>query len=86
MFHELDRYNGRHTEIDIISFVRSNDSTNTKQSVGFLAEEIVDLKMVGSVSEIISFTFRDVYLIYYINVITLNYLGIKQYKQYFENL
>ena len=52
--HELDRYNGRHTEIDIISFVRSNDFANTKQSVGFLAEEIVDLKMVGSVFGIIS--------------------------------
>ena len=49
MTHELDRYNGRDTDIDIISFVRSNDFTNTKQSVGFLVDEIDDLKMVGSV-------------------------------------
>ena len=53
MFHELDRFNGRYTEIDIISFVRSNDFTNTRQSVGFLEEEIVDLKMVGLVFGII---------------------------------
>ena len=77
MFHELDRYNGRHTEIDIISFVRSNDFTNTRQSIGFLEEEIVDLKMVGPVFGIII-----------IQVIKLNYnlQSIKQNKQYFENL
>ena len=59
MFHELDRYHGRDTDVDIISFVRSNDFTNTKQSVGFLVAEIDDLKMVGSVFEIISFAFHE---------------------------
>ena len=57
MFHELDRYNDRYTEIDIISFVRSNDFTNTKQSVGFLVDEIGDLQMVGSVFEMVYFKF-----------------------------
>ena len=57
MFHELDRYNGRYTEIDIISFVRSNDFTNRKQSVGFLVDQIDDLKMVGSVFEMAYFKF-----------------------------
>ena len=57
MFHELDRYNDRYTAIDIISFVRSNDFTNTKQSVGFLVDEIGDLQMVGSVFEMVYFKF-----------------------------
>ena len=57
MFHELFRYNGRYTEIDIISFVRSNDFKNRKQSVGFLADQIDDLKMVGSVFEMVYFKF-----------------------------
>ena len=57
LIHELDRYHGRDTEIDIISFVRSNDFTNTKHSVGFLVDEIDDLKMLGSVSEMVYFKF-----------------------------
>ena len=71
MMHELDRYNGRDTDIDIISFVRSNDFTNTKQSVGFLVDEIDDLKMLGSVFEIVSCTIHD-----------LNFLSV----HIFENL
>ena len=67
MFHELDRYNDRYTEIDIISFVRSNDFTNTKQSVGFLVDEIGDLQMVGSVFEMVMLC----YVVYFAPVITI---------------
>ena len=58
MLHELDRYNDRHTEIDIISFVRSNNFTNRKQSVGFLDDEIDDWKMLGSVFKMVHCKFN----------------------------